>query len=219
MSFATRIGWLLALAVGAGAGCGGSQVEPELPPRTQATVVHADQSSGKPGEKKGGEPVVIEAVAGVDRIEPARFVDFIGFHKGDGADAVTALMPEELPRLGKRSPFELSGSEGFRFDHHLAISWATGSKKIDYISVRSRAALDYLANNGRSDAKLTSLFGATIGEAKGALGEPTLDATRPHAITYRYEFTAGGGRGTVTLEFSKLDDPPRCRAISVHWLN
>ena len=77
--------------------------------------------------------------------------------------------------------------------------------------------MDYINGKGRSDERLAWLWNRSIAEVRTALGKPTYEVDRPHAITYRYEWKANGVSGTVTLEFGKLDDPPRCQAVSVHW--
>ena len=196
--------------------CGGAEQNAEEPtPTTQATVVKATDAGGEAPAPTRIE--VDEAVPGVAKIQLARFVDFVGFHHGDNRDAATPVLAWKAEGLGARKPLEMSGSEGFRFPGHLAISWSTETQRIDYVSVRSKAAVQYLAGKGRSDSKLDALFGASISVARSALGKPTLEAQRPHAVTYRYDFDAGGKKGTVTLEFDRLVDPPTCRSVSVHW--
>lgn len=201
---------LLAIATA----CGGADTRAEEPTSTsQATVVKGKPATTE-GPAKQGEA---SAVAGVSPIQVASFVAFVGFRHGDDRDAATEVLTWTADGLGARKPLEMTGSEGFRYPGHLAISWSTEDSHIDYVSVRSKAAIKYLNGKGRGDARVEQLFGASLGEALGALGKPTLQADRPHAITYRYEFDTAGKKGTLTLEFDKLVSPPRCRSISVHW--
>lgn len=197
--------------------CGGAQ-DPVDPPvaTTQATVVHADSSADDARDTRATTHQA-KMIPGVARIAPAQFASFVGFNHGDDRDAATEVLAWKAADLGDRKPLEMTGSEGFRYPGHLAISWSADSKRIDYVSVRSQKAADYLASKGRTDGKLTALLGKSISEARSALGKPTLEADRPHAITYRYDFDAAGKTGTVTLEFDKLEQTPRCKSVSVHW--
>ncbi len=176
-----------------------ADAQPDTRPATEAK---ADDGSAEPG---------------IAPIAPAAFRRFLGFSQGQSHAGIAELMPTSCPPLGKREPIDMSGSDGFRYEHHLEISWDHETGQIDYISVRSDRAIQYLADHGHHDDNLAALWGKSIADARAALGAPTLQADRSHARTYRYDFASGGQHGTLTLEFSKLETPPRVRSISVHW--
>ena len=154
---------------------------------------------------------------GVSPFAPAELVTFFGIHHGDRKDSVLALLPEDAGPLGTRSPIDIMGSDGFTYGGHFAVSWLTETGQIDFVSVKSQAALDFLTSHGRSDAHFDTLWGASPQAALGILGQPTEIVERPHAWTFRFDFDAGGRKGTLSLEFSKLSDTLDCSAISVHY--
>lgn len=214
-----RIHAQLAATVALCAACGGAEVSQAPPPQQTTAVIHkraavtADAGPATTAKIDEGS-----AEPGIAPIAPAAFETFLGFAQGQRHTGIAALMPAKSPALGQREPIEMSGSDGFRYEHHLEISWDHETGELDYISVRSDKAIRYLADHGHSDANLAALWGKSMAEARAALGAPTLQADRPHARTYRYDYDSGGKRGTLTLEFSKLETPPRIRSISVHWL-
>lgn len=155
--------------------------------------------------------------AGVSPFAPSVFVSFFGIHHGDRKDTVLALLPKDAGPLGPRSSIDIMGSDGFTYGGHFAISWLTETGQIDFVSVKSRAAIDFLTSRGRSDAHFDTLWGVSPQAALGILGQPTEVVERPHAWTFRFDFDTGGRKGTLSLEFSKLSDTLGCSAVSVHY--
>lgn len=197
------------------AGCGGTDVTP-TGPETTATVTH-EKRAPEAGSAQPKPEVVPEPIpSGIAPIPVGQFTSFAGFTRGQSNQAVGALMPWEN-ELGKRKVIDIWGNEGWEYEGHLTVSWQVPGGQIDYISVKSEKALAYLESHGHTDPRLRALWDNTIGEARARLGEPTQQADRPHARTFRYDFEAGDARGTLSLEFNKLADPPRCEAVSVHW--
>jgi hypothetical protein len=194
-------------------GCGGTEVNPTGPEST-ATVTHKDRQVG---EEADAGPDVIEPIpTGLTPIPLAQFNSFAGFRRGQSNEGIAKLMPWNSD-LGERKTIDIWGNEGWEYDGHLTISWQVPGGQLDYVSVRSEKALAYLESHGHSDARLRTLWDNTMAEARARLGEPTQQADRPHARTFRYDFTAGGAQGTLSLEFNKLLDPPKCEGVSVHW--
>jgi hypothetical protein len=183
-------------------------------PSVDAGIVTTD-SKATPAPSKTFEPAL---PSGVKPFAPTEFVAFVGFTHGNAKPDVSTLVPTRHPTLGTRSKMEIMGSDGFRYEGHFAVSWQTEDSKIDYISVRSDAALAHLAKLQRSDARLQTLWGISPEGALGVLGQPSDIVERSHAWTFRFDFDNGGRKGTLSLEFSKLDETTACSAVSVHWL-
>lgn len=211
---------LLAAAVGWAAGCGGGAMPAAAPTHGAATggPTVGDRAVA-PHEGAEVQAAAAALPAGVEPFAPTAFVTFLGIAHGANEAELGGLLPETHESLGERTPMDIMGSRGFKYDGHFAVSWQTSSGRIDYITVKSDAAVRYLEAHARRDDKLQVLWGISPGGAVGVLGQPTDVVDRPHAQTYRYEFEAPGGRaGAVSLEFSKLSSPLRCSAVSVHWL-
>jgi len=207
--------------------CGNGQSRIETP----TPIGHNDTTTGEltafqgdmgpiDGGTSGDDPWAdeLERPAGVQPIDPASFVTFLGFSHGDKKDKLVSLFPESDPRLGKRADMDMAGSEGYKFEGHFAAAWDLETSRIEFLSVRSEDAIHYLAAQGHRDSNLQVVWGMSPGAAHGLLGEPSQVVNRPHAVTYRYDFhTSDERRGTASLEFSKLAEPVRCSAVSVHW--
>lgn len=199
------------------AGCGGTEVAPPTGPETTATVTHGKRVAADDGDAGPQSDVREPIPTGIEQIPVGQFTTFAGFKRGQSNSAVVAaLMPWES-ELGKRKLIDIWGNEGWEYDGHLTVSWQVPGGQIDYVSVKSAKALEYLESHGHADARLRALWDNTTAEARARLGEPTQEADRPHARTFRYDFDAGGSQGTLSLEFNKLTDPPKCEAVSVHW--
>ena len=165
------------------------------------------------------EPVIVPVVpAGVEPFSPAEFVQYCGFHHGSSHTEIGALMPETQAAMGERTDNQMAGTAGVKYERHLAVSWRPDNGMIEYVSVRSDAAIEYLEGQNRGDDKLSALWRRSKAEALGILGEPTERVSQPHADAFRYEFEARDGRkGALTLLFSNLQSPPRCSRVSVSW--
>ncbi len=224
--------WLPATAFAiltAAASCGNGQSRVESPTPGDGADGHPEDldtfhgdSADKPieGGATSKDPWAdeLERPAGVKPIAAAAFASFLGFDHGATMKQIISLLPEEIPKLGKRAEMDMAGSVGYKYEGHLAAAWDDESKRIEFLSVRSKEAIRYLADHGHSDEKLDVVWALSPGGAHGILGKPTQVVNRPHAVTYRYEFsTSDKRRGTVSIEFSKLAEPVRCSAVSVHW--
>ena len=207
------------------ASCGNGQAPPVAPepiePDSGTRPHSASQHDGAPATEEAGteDPWAgeVEHPVGVDPLDPAAFITFIGFEHGQTMKQVDRLLPARDSQLGERTEIDMAGSMGYKYEGHFAAAWDARSKRIEFLSVRSQEAMSHIFAKGREDDKLKLVWGITPAAAHGLLGPPTQVVNRPHAVTYRYEFVDGDRRGTVSLEFSKLATPVRCSAVSVHW--
>jgi hypothetical protein len=209
--------WVL---VGATA-CGGAAAEP-VP---QQVVVKESRVAQAPTADASPEPDrdapgagQVGQVEAAERIEVAGFVRFVALEHGATKADLEALLPEQAPGLGPRSPADMAGSSGVRYPGHLEVAWDPTTRRLQYIGIKSPAAVDYLEQRGHGDPRVRILWGKSPAALEAMLGAPTETYDRPHALTWRYEFTAPGGReGALALELSKLGDHPAVSAVSVHW--
>lgn len=205
--------WILASA----AACGGAAgpipqqvvvTSSESPPSLVQDAAVAHQKAPEPERDPG--PTEPLAVAG--------FVRFVALEHGATETQVQTLLPEQAPGLGQRNPADMAGSTGVRYAGHLEVAWDPDTLKLQYIGVKSAAAVDYLEAAGHGDPRIRSLWGRDAGAVRAMLGAPTEQFDRPHAVTWRYEFTAADGRrGALSLELTKLGERPTVSGVSVHW--
>lgn len=198
--------------------CGGAAAEP-VP---QQVVVTKSRIDSPPAADASPAPEGVAPAAGQvgapERVEVAGFVRFVALEHGANRADLDALLPDQAPGLGKRNPADMAGSSGVRYPGHLEVAWDPDTRRLQYIGIKSDAAVDYLEQRGHGDPRVRTLWGKSPAALEAMLGAPTETYDRPHAVTWRYEFTAPGGReGALALELSKLGGEPAVSAVSVHW--